>query len=397
LIYFNLYTYTLEYITDMTGKCQEDNCNISAIYNFKGESKKLYCNKHKKHGMINVKDRRCSSLECSKIPQFNFKNEKKGLYCSIHKKDGMVNVRDRVCQEKGCNTLATYNVSGETIKLYCVKHKKDNMIDIKHKTCMEENCRTRPIYNYDGEKNGVYCLKHRKDNMVNVKDKRCVYDNCKTIPYYNFKGEYTGIYCDMHKLDNMIDVMSKRCKTPMCDTFITNKYEGYCVSCFIHMFPNRPNSHNYKTKEKHVVQTITSEFPNLTWRDDKRIQDSCSNRRPDLLLDLGYQIIIIEIDENQHRSYDCSCENKRLMELSQDVGHRPIIFIRFNPDDYRIKNENIKSCWGYDKRGFACIKKSKQKEWNERLECLKKQIEYWIHLENKTDKMIEVIQLYYDT
>ena len=43
---------------------------------------------------------------------------------------------------------------------------------------------------------------------------------------------------------------------------------------------------------------------------------------------------IVEIDENQHIEYDCSCENKRIMELSQDVGHRPIIFIRFNPDDY---------------------------------------------------------------
>ena len=68
---------------------------------------------------------------------------------------------------------------------------------------------------------------------------------------------------------------------------------------------------------------------------DKKIQDGCSTRRPDLFLDLGYQIIIIEIDENQHIDYDCSCENKRIMELSQDVGHRPIVFIRFNPDDYK--------------------------------------------------------------
>jgi hypothetical protein len=56
----------------------------------------------------------------------------------------------------------------------------------------------------------------------------------------------------------------------------------------------------------------------------------------------------IEIDENQHVAYDCSCENKRIMELSQDVGHRPIVFIRFNPDGYKdhkgtYKNTNIKS------------------------------------------------------
>lgn len=29
------------------------------------------------------------------------------------------------------------------------------------------------------------------------------------------------------------------------------------------------------------------------------------------------------------------------MELSQDVGHLPIVFIRFNPDDYRNEEINI--------------------------------------------------------
>ena len=51
-------------------------------------------------------------------------------------------------------------------------------------------------------------------------------------------------------------------------------------------------------------------------------------------------IIIVEIDENAHINYDSSCENKRLMELSQDLGFRPIVFIRFNPDDYIDKEGN---------------------------------------------------------
>lgn len=78
-------------------------------------------------------------------------------------------------------------------------------------------------------------------------------------------------------------------------------------------------------------------FPDFTWITDKTIQDGCSLRRPDLFLDLGYQVVIVEIDENQHDGYDCSCENKRIMQLSLDVDHRPIVFIRFNPDDYLKK------------------------------------------------------------
>jgi hypothetical protein len=130
---------------------------------------------------------------------------------------------------------------------------------------------------------------------------------------------------------------------------------------------------------------------------DKKIQDGCSRKRPDLLLDLGYQVIIIEVDENQHESYDCSCENKRLMLLSQDVGHRPIIFIRFNPDDYITKDGKVMtSCWALNGNGICTVKKTKAKEWTQRLEALRTQIEYWTNIENKTDKTIEIIQLFYD-
>lgn len=81
----------------------------------------------------------------------------------------------------------------------------------------------------------------------------------------------------------------------------------------MHLFPDEKVSRNYKTKEKSVVDFVSNNFPDVTWICDKRIQDGCSQRRPDMLLDLGYQVIVIEIDENQHIDYDCSCENKRLM------------------------------------------------------------------------------------
>lgn len=50
----------------------------------------------------------------------------------------------------------------------------------------------------------------------------------------------------------MINVKNKRCQTPLCYTLITNKYDGYCLYCFIHLFPNKPITRNYKTKEKYI-------------------------------------------------------------------------------------------------------------------------------------------------
>jgi len=187
---------------------------------------------------------------------------------------------------------------------------------------------------------------------------------------------------------------SALCKTPLCETFSNPKYNGHCLTCFIHLFPAEPNARNYKTKEKDVVDRITQTFTKFTWVADKKIQDGCSRRRPDLLLDMGSHIIIVEVDENKHTDYDCSCENKRLMELSQDLQHRPIVFIRFNPDDYTNQDDIlVKSCWKLNKLGIMQITKPKQKEWEERIETLKQQIQYWI--DNPTEKTIEIIELFY--
>ena len=232
--------------------------------------------------------------------------------------------------------------------------------------------------------------------MVNVKSATCIHPNCKTRPIYNVDGETKALYCSTHKLDGMVNVKHKTCKNDWCFTFVTEKYDGYCMYCYINMFPDKPVSRNYKTKEYAVVEFVKSKFPCFGWITDKKISGGCSKRRPDLLLDLGYQIIIIEIDENQHTDYDCSCENKRTMELSQDVGHRPIIFIRFNPDDYTKNEEKIASCWGLNKKGICVIRKTKKNEWNERLSCLERTILYWNNQENITNKTIETIHMFYD-
>jgi hypothetical protein len=146
-----------------------------------------------------------------------------------------------------------------------------------------------------------------------------------------------------------------------------------------------------------VVEYISSHFPDFSWVADKTIMDGCSRRRPDMILDLGYQIIIVEVDENQHINYDCSCENKRIMELSQDVGHKPIVFIRFNPDEYTDANdENVGSSWGVDGFGLCVVKKQKRKEWESRLERLREQVEYWTNPENATEKTVEIVELFYD-
>jgi hypothetical protein len=373
----------------------EEGCNRQPSFNNLGETQKLYCSVHKLDGMVNVKHKTCREEGCNTRPSFNNLGEKKGIFCSVHKKNGMVDVINKTCREEGCNTQPIFNYLGEKERLYCSLHKKDGMVDVINKTCREEGCNTLPSFNNLGEKERLYCSVHKKDGMVNVIDKTCIFEEgCNTLPIFNYLGEKERLYCSLHKKDGMINVKDKTCLTQSCPIRVMNKYNGYCFRCFIYLHPNEKIARNYKTKEIAVVEYVKTKYPEFSWISDRMISDGCSRRRPDLFLDLGYQIIIIEVDENQHVDYDTSCENRRIMEISRDVGHREIIFIRFNPDDYKSGEINVTSCWGTNKKSLCVVKKNKKNEWNSRLEELSRNIEYWIN--NKTDKMIETINLFYD-
>jgi hypothetical protein len=376
----------------------------------------------------------CNRKNCKVRPSFNIIGAKNPIYCAGHKLEGMVNVKDKTCIHEGCNVIPVYNVVGSTKRLYCVSHKLEGMVDVKHKTCIHENCKIRPIYNIQGNKMAVYCSAHKLEGMVNVVDRTCIYQDCKIIPNYNTQGSKTANYCSSHKLEGMVDVKNKTCihegcrvqanynteytktalycaghklegmvnvknktcKSEWCSTLVREKYDRYCLYCYMILFPDKPVSRNYKTKEFAVIEFIKTIFSEFDWVSDRTISGGCSRRRPDLLLDLGYQIIIIEIDENQHIDYDCSCENKRIMELSQDLGHRPIVFIRFNPDDYTKNETKVTSCWYLNKKGICSVKVSKRDEWSDRLTALENQIRYWVDPSNATNKTVEIIQLFYD-
>ena len=322
--------------------CREINCKKRANYNMEGEERALFCGEHKENDMLCVVVKnRCIENLCNTKASFNVFGEKP-MYCNVHKTDIMVNVSCKTCIETGCSIRASFNVLGEK-PLFCAIHKTDTMTNLTSKKCIENGCYITASFNKTGEKIPLFCGVHKKDDMINIMVRKCIVDGCQnTSPKYNIEGHKTGPYCKTHKTEIMVDVVSKRCKTHLCGIIIgNNKYEGYCLRCFVHTFPDKPVSRNYKTKERATVETVLEKFQDMTWTCDKTIQDGCSFRRPDVKCDMGSHIVIIEIDEYKHAEYECSCENKRIMEISQDVGHRPIVFIRFNPDGYTDINNEI--------------------------------------------------------
>ena len=291
--------------------CIFDGCYIQSSYNI--ECKKAqYCVTHKRNNMIYVKSKKCIFFDCKKCPNFNFENETLGLYCKMHKLETMVNIHSLRCKFVGC--------------------------------------KIQPVFNFPNETTCLYCKMHKLPNMINIKSRKCIFPNCNILPSQNYPDCNIRLYCSNHKLPDMIDITSKRCLTLYCCTKANSKYKNYCLRCFIHLFPNEKISKNYKTKEKTVIDLVKIKYPAFTYIEDRQIQDGCSKRRPDLLIDMGTPVIIVEIDENKHDRYECECENKRMMEISQDLEHRPVVFIRFNPDGYIDYNKvKIQTPWTTNK------------------------------------------------
>ena len=256
---------------------------------------------------------------------------------------------------------------------------------IRKSRCVEcggsELCAEHKIYKYRCyECNGNSICEHKKRIERCKKCEHlyiCVHENrkatceeCKkekTCPHKRTIGKCvicdpTCFHCDHEINKNMCKICSKTaycvhdkylprckecgngkslCQSSFCDKMAIKKYNNYCLTCCIQVCPEIEVVRNYKTKERNVVERVLTHFPDYSWVADKKIENGCSKRRPDLLLDYGSNAIIVEIDEHQHKDYDSTCENKRIMELSQDLQHKPITFIRFNPDSYKYNDNKL--------------------------------------------------------
>ncbi len=397
----------------------------SSSFNYEG-LKPRYCSKCKKEGMIDVKHNLCSNItdnvRCTKRALFNFPNEKKPLYCGTCAKskhgNQMIDIIVKRCVgilENGekCMTKPSHNYPNIRTPKYCAKCAlkiSSEMIDVITKRCCGilqdgSKCTTFATFNYPDKTDGLYCFNCSLEGMIAVRFKKCVEcvrikeldDNHKIgRAEFNLISEKNGLYCRNCKTEEMVNVTYSRCKQEGCETLaFTKKYEGYCARCYFFNNPDKPLTKCYRSKEIEVANFIKSNFDKFEISLNKTVGSGCSRKRPDIFFDLGNYCMVIEVDENQHIDYGCSCETKRLASIFDDIGERNLIFIRFNPDSYINRNDQlVLSPWRKNSQGLTCVPKAKQNEWNSRLQILKDTVQYW--LDNRPDKLIEVVQLFYD-
>jgi hypothetical protein len=338
--------------------------------------------------MIDIAHIKC--IKCNiKRPNFNYINQHKALYCNGCKLPDMVDIKSAKCIK--CNIIqASYNYPNKTKKLYCNKCKLPDMVDIHNKNKKCTNCKlTIAVFNYSDQTNGLYCNNCKLPDMVNIKSKKCIICNLKHSNF-NYINEKIALYCNSCKLPDMVDIKHNKCK--LCKLYRSDKkHKYYCTSCFHYTFPDNKLSRNHKSKENQIINDLNYKLNNIIIQ-DKKIYDGCSRRRPDGLIKLSDYNIIIEIDENQHYNYEC--ENKRSMELFQDLGNSPLTLIRFNPDGYISKeNKKIKSLFG-NTNIDGKLKIINQIEYNKRFNILLEVIKY--NIKNLPVKEFNYIELYYN-
>jgi hypothetical protein len=162
-------------------------------------------------------------------------------------------------------------------------------------------------------------------------------------------------------------------------------YSPLCFRCHCLSHPEEPIPRRYKLKQHYIYDKIKGVYSDFEY--DKTISGGCSNKRPDFLFDKLTHSVIVEIDEDQHNKYDSSCDKVRTMSMFTDLGNRPLVMIRFNPDEY---NKN-RCCFSFDEKNNIIVNED---EFKNRIEMLLDNIQF--RLDNIPNKELTEIKLFFN-
>jgi hypothetical protein len=195
---------------------------------------------------------------------------------------------------------------------------------------MEPGCKTRPYYGIPANK-PTYCARHKKENMIKNPAKYCNIENCKNIATY---GINITKHCQDHKKDEEILLVERKCKD--CGTVDILSSNKLCLT-----YCEKAKEYDqYKKYIKHKqlrVQKILTERIGKPDRIEESIDTDCGSERVDFMYECKTHNVGIEPDENQHK-YNCELgEFNRMKNIFFALGQdAPLIFIRYNPDNYRV-------------------------------------------------------------
>lgn len=342
----------------MPRRCKE--CGLKApCFGFTGE-RASRCQGCKLIGMVNVQSRKCVVCR-KKQPSFGMPGEK-ASHCAECKSAAMVNTLSRKCAACHLRLPSFGFVVGSST--HCGKCKLPGMIDSRSPKCIK--CRVRRAT--FGQKVGrpTHCSSCKLPGMLNKTAKKCarchkkqvgfgfpggakthcggcrepgmvllgkMCEGCQTTKasFGRFGGQPT--HCSRCKLSEMTDLANPKESCVSCG--LTNRRnllkEGLCADC------RRERPRAELVMRHHLQKHIQGR----DWQFNKTPGgiSICADKkyRPDAWLEMPGHVLIVECDEDQHKNYNVICELKRIPEVLAACEGKPLIFIRWNPDDFSVQ------------------------------------------------------------
>jgi hypothetical protein len=196
--------------------------------------------------------------------------------------------------------------------------------------------------------------------------------------------------CEHNRIKSICSTCSVNRKNfcQLCDSVYVKgcSYFPLCFRCHCLSHPNEPIPRRYKLKQHYIYDKIKEVYSDFEY--DKTISGGCSKKRPDFLFDKLTHSVIVEIDEDQHNNYNNSCDEVRTMSMFTDLGNRPLVMIRFNPDEH----DKNRGCFSFDEKNNIIINED---EFKNRIEMLLDTIQF--HIDNIPLKELTEIKLFFST
>ena len=337
-------------------------------FNLIGQIEAIWCSECKDPNAINVVDKRC---QCGKhIPSFNLPGNTKAIWCSECKQTNAIDIKGKRCQ---CGKhYPNFNLPGETKPIWCSECKDFNAVDVKHQKCQ---CGIRASYGISGQL-PTMCFQHRFVEMISYPTKQCENATCRNLAIYG--DGIKRLRCEEHKLNGDFNLIEKRCSS--CGLMEVLNENNHCSNCEPGKYLKYVKRHENRIKDLFTAQgfnPVNDRIPNTS---------ACGKERPDFVFDPdrdenknieGPHIVIVEVDEDQHKRYEYKCEKTRMFNVTQGFGGIPVFWIRYNPDKFRLP-DGSKSTITQNKREEHLL------QW----------VKY--ALKRPPTKMLEVIYLFYD-
>lgn len=210
--------------------------------------------------------------------------------------------------------------------------------------------------------------------MIKNPRQLCSADGCREVATW---GPVAAERCIHHRVAGDMCLLEKACA--LCGTLTPPSADGQCPDC-----REFPRVRRFRmAKQERVKEALAA--AGMTWESYDKIVDggACGRERPDFVFRGLALNVVVEVDENQHRLYQC--EQARMWNIAQALGG-PTIFVRYNPDKYR--------------RALAGGGLAKQMAENEkeaaRHEMLVQWVKHLIAMEPGEMPFLQTVKLFYD-